>query len=365
MARLVRRARPAETGGRPTAVGAFIFAGGFTLGVREHFDVLCHLEDGPFGAAQSRDNLGLEVHEDPGCWPTDRLARRGVDLVYCNPPCAPFSSCNVGGAAGGWKSDPRVECISKCFTLLGSLSPKVWCFESVRGAFRRGREMCDEMVAEAADLGYGAYHVMTEARLHGVPQVRRRYFMFLSKYDIDWTPTRIDPPGAGRTIDRETRATGPGPHKRPRDRDKLLAKVRPGEHLRDVWDRLNPEGRLGGERNAKGGRVGRPAGIEYRVHPDKQTPGAVGSMPMYHHREPRLLGVNEVKALCGFPQGYRLPASPAAAYNLMLKGVMPPVAEYVAARAAESIRRAEPIAPGTNVVVTIGKDGVRVEEASQ
>jgi len=77
---------------KPKAVGAYIFAGLFTVGVCEHFDVLCHLEDGPFGVATARKNWpDMPIHTDPATWPTKELRREGVTLIYCNPPCAPWS----------------------------------------------------------------------------------------------------------------------------------------------------------------------------------------------------------------------------------------------------------------------------------
>jgi len=51
------------------AVGAYIFAGGFTLGVRQHFNGLCHLEEGSYGVATMRKNqpdIILELARDGG-----------------------------------------------------------------------------------------------------------------------------------------------------------------------------------------------------------------------------------------------------------------------------------------------------------
>jgi len=68
---------------RPTAVGAYIFAGGFTLGVREYFDVLCHLEDGPYGIATVRHNLPeLPIYIEEPSWPLKDLIERNIDLIW-------------------------------------------------------------------------------------------------------------------------------------------------------------------------------------------------------------------------------------------------------------------------------------------
>lgn len=70
-----------------------MFAGGFTLGVREYFDVLCHLEDGKFGVETAKKNLKIPIHQDCRSWPLEDLGR--VDLVYCNPPCSPWSTAGI------------------------------------------------------------------------------------------------------------------------------------------------------------------------------------------------------------------------------------------------------------------------------
>lgn len=71
---------------RPTALGSAIFAGGFTLGVRESFDVLAHLEETNYGVATVRHNMPeLPVHVGRERWPLDEF--RDVDMIYGNPPC--------------------------------------------------------------------------------------------------------------------------------------------------------------------------------------------------------------------------------------------------------------------------------------
>src|SRR6185369_10322557 len=82
---------------KPTALGAHIYAGGFSLGVRRHFDVLCHFEEWKFGVATVEQNLKIPVHVgEPSTWPINEYTGY-VDFVYCNPPCAPWS--RAGGKA--------------------------------------------------------------------------------------------------------------------------------------------------------------------------------------------------------------------------------------------------------------------------
>ena len=46
------------------AIGAHIYAGGFTLGVQKYFNVLCHLEESDFGIETVQKNLKLPVFRD-------------------------------------------------------------------------------------------------------------------------------------------------------------------------------------------------------------------------------------------------------------------------------------------------------------
>ena len=74
------------------AVGGWIFAGGFSLGVKNHFDIRCVLEEGAFGVVTARHNQPeIPVHVGIESWPIDQLKGEGeLDFIYGNPPC--FSS---------------------------------------------------------------------------------------------------------------------------------------------------------------------------------------------------------------------------------------------------------------------------------
>src|SRR5687768_13498272 len=119
---------------RLKAVGCTIYAGGFTVGVKRHFDVLCHLEGDKYGVATARANFPtMPIHVGKENWPLEQLRRAKPDFVFGNPPCAPWS---VAGKKGDhWKTDPRLETTRGHFGLVEVLRPKVWAWESVLGAF--------------------------------------------------------------------------------------------------------------------------------------------------------------------------------------------------------------------------------------
>src|SRR6266566_8003425 len=142
----------------PTALGVYIFAGGFIVGVKcVGFNVVTHLEDGPFGVSTTKRNhpeLAGHVHLDPASWPLDQL--RGVDFVYGNPPCAPWSQAGMswkhkrGLADSWWERDPRVSCVYQMFDVLEKVRPRVWAWESVARAAVAGRPLIDSLAERAA-----------------------------------------------------------------------------------------------------------------------------------------------------------------------------------------------------------------------
>lgn len=317
---------------RPKAVGAYVFAGGFTLGVKEYFDVLTHLEDGKFGAETVRLNFpGLEVHQDPESWPLDRC--QGVDLVYCNPPCSPWSTAGIVRGQTteeqtDWRAHAATGCVARCFSLLARLRPKVWCFESVRQVYTRGGSMLDEMAAEATALGYAVTDLFVEARHHGVPQHRKRYFMVVHRVMVDWRPPDLD---EVTVDDALSRVSEEGDHVGaiPRSVAAVCHLVGQGENARMAWDRA----REGGVAKDLGTR---PAFIYDRMAADRPSYTILGSCNKVHPHEDRMLSVNESAALCGFPSTFRFVGKPGDRYAQVGKGVCPPVAAWL----AESLRRA-------------------------
>jgi hypothetical protein len=84
----MRGGRDLMTTAKPIAVGAHIFAGGFTVGMRDSFEVPLHLEASNYGVATAQHNLpGLAVRVDPAMrWGAEDLRGR-VHVIYGNPPC--------------------------------------------------------------------------------------------------------------------------------------------------------------------------------------------------------------------------------------------------------------------------------------
>lgn len=318
------------------AVGAYIFAGGFTLGLKKAgFDVTHHLEDGQFGVKTAAANfLKLKIKTEPKRWlDGEKLI---TDLVFCNPPCSPWSTAGIvrgqtTDQQTDWRSHMHSKCVARSFSLMQSLRPLVWTFESVRQVFSKAGDMLDEMSAEAASMGYKTYDLFVEAKNHGVPQHRKRYFMVCSRVEIDWEmpvveswPTVYE---KLELVNRDDDFCG----KTPSSVEAIIQKIGQGENARMVWDRMVKSGEQP--------QSSRPAFIYDRMAGDRPSYTLLGSCNKMHPDEDRMLSVNETKVLCGFPPEFKLIGSMGDRYAQLGKGVCPPVAEWLGKNLMVAIRR--------------------------
>lgn len=342
------------------AIGVYIFAGGFTLGVkRAGFDVLAQLEDGPYGVATTlRNHPGMPVHASPATWPLDALRAAGpIDFVFGNPPCAPFSNAGISHKKVGmmndhWKRDPRTSCITKMFGVLERVEPTVWAWESVQPALRRGREMVDELTAVARSHGYAATYVLLNAVDIGVPQIRRRFFCVFHRVAIDWEYTRVPkrtvrdawaPILEGGVVDASP--TPPSPTKNP-EHLRLLREIPPGGSLRKAWERAHPPETW--EKNAHGTIRGRPRFLDVRLDYDEPSPTLTGGATKFHPVEDRYITLLEQQLLCGYPPEYVFEGPNLSnKYAQTAQAVMPPVGEWLARNVRRAIERGAPVDPST------------------
>ncbi len=343
---------------QPTALGVYIYAGGFTLGVkRAGFQVLAQLEDGPFGVATTRANHpGLPVYDDAAGWPRliDEMKDAGqpIDFVYCNPPCAPFSNAGISSQKAGhfkewWKQDPRVNCVRNAFDVFKQARPRVWAWESVQGAFTRGRELVDQLTLQALDLGYSASYVLLDAVHLGVPQRRRRFFCVFHDVKIDWQYPRLEQRD-WRTVGdawRYLRDPEPGLHRCTAQDLDLMKDMGQGESPRQVWEdrkRVKEPNENDWERNKQGHVKGRPGFNARRLRLDQPCNTMLGGPHLIHPTEDRFISVKEAQVLCGYPADYVFKAKNADnCFTEMARAVMPPVGQWLAANICDAINRGE------------------------
>lgn len=326
---------------RPTAVGVDIFAGGFTLGVKRHFDVLCHLEEGPYGVATMRRNQPeIPVFVGAETWPMADLRELRPAFVYGNPPCAAWSPLGKiiqqGNVEEQWASDPRVNCTRVHFNVLEYLRPRVWAWESVPPAYTRGRPLVRELTRRALDLGYSVTFVLHNAMYCGTPQHRRRFFMVAHDVALDWEADFRDPPTVTEMLARYP-ASNPNHVPMPTKAQlRFLRFVRQGENLRTARERYVERY---GEKRA---RAVKKTGFSLRRLRADRVAGAMISSRFLHPTEPRYLTVGEMLHFSGFPLDYRLSGNPHAQASEIGRGVMPPVGAWLARIVAAGLRRDRP-----------------------
>lgn len=322
-----------------TAVGAYIFAGGFTLGVKDHFNVRAHFEDGPYGREVISQNFPkLPVYDDPATWPLDVAS--GVDFIYGNPPCAAWSPLGrvIQAGADAWKTDPRVDCTRRLFELLEKCEPRVWAWESVTQAFTRGRNLVDDLTSRALDLGYAVDYFLHDGQYLGVPQRRRRFFMVASKVDVTWHPPKFDsPPTADEAL-----AAYRGPKDGAEDWyrsygktrwKKFLKLAKPGESLRGVWEKYVekypdevPPGRWG---------------FSHVRWPVGEVAGTYSANCVIHPTEDRAVTYDELQYMCGYPRSYTFNVPVHARGGLMARAVLPPTGRWLGATVRAALTKNE------------------------
>lgn len=322
---------------RPTAVGSHVFAGGFTLGVREHFDVAMVLEQNNYGVATMRLNQPeVPVVVGYGAWPIDDLRKHEWDFVFGNPPCAVWSQAGAATKKGRtWDSSPLVACTERHFELLGALRPHVWAWESVQRAWTVGESFVRGLALRARDLGYSTTIFLHDAQYLGVPQRRQRFFMIAHDVELDIE----EPEWSVTTIDDALRAINdPG---EPLERNigkvrHLISRARQGENLSSTFMRLTPPDEV--VTGARGQVVGRPPFTIKRAR--SGVPAPVVMHELVHPTEDRGLSIKELAVLCGYPPLYEFVGATDA--GQVGRGVCPPVAEYLARQVARAVREGRP-----------------------
>lgn len=327
----------------PKALGVYIFGGGHTLGIRKHFNVLAHFEDGPFGTATVRhNNLVSSIYTDANSWPVDDPQFTDLDLIYGNPPCAPWSAAGhlpkqklrlaVHGVSQKYEVDPRVECVRKQFALLGRLRPKIWTWESVARAYSTGRPFVDTLTQQARDLGYAVTHVLINGLYAGACQQRRRFFFVAHNIELPFAHPGKKPMTVGEVwapYDPEWLR-----EEHPRSKAKMTGTIAkfchemlPGEGGHEAFYKWHERNGTKPELNDKGNVSGRPNFLMHRLSRDKVCGTIVSGTCLIHPDENRFLTVRETQLLSSYPFDYEFVGNDA--YGQISKAVLPSVGEWL------------------------------------
>lgn len=344
------------SGSRPSgvpALGVYIFAGGFTTGMAQAgFRPVAHWEGGSYGVPTFRANYDVPVWQEPANWPFDRYAPGTPDhpqVVYANPPCAPFSMAGSTLRRGrtSWLTDPRVQCLRDVYTVLERVEPKVLVWESVCQVWSRAGELVRALTRRASGLGYATTYCFTSANLHGLPQPRKRFLCFhhrvylplikpttpwrnvqdclgIRRVQVDgrWFWTQECPvwgvPPISDKLARYARATPPG--QTFQQTRATLGEGFEGDKVGFMMNRLSLKG------------------------PGKTFTSMVMNV---HPVWPRWLADSELGRLSGWPDNYvwvEQEGGPVRAQ--MAQAVLPPVARWVGERCLAALRQARPAVAG-------------------
>lgn len=327
------------------ALGVSIFAGGFSIGVERHFDVLAHLERTDYGVKTwRRYRPGVPVHvSKTTSWPVADYAGK-VDFVYGNPPCAAWSPTSVGYVR---KSDSKwLDWATDVVRVGHDLGAKVIAIESVRGALLHGAPFYRSL---RDDYKLSASWVMVNARDHGLPQHRPRVFILFTRGEVfvpEWEalqmPRALDviagPPASHNEPISSKSIYSPGRGIRPEDLLACIPALKPGKRL---WAREITVEEIAPYSANLAARIG---GVKFAGHMltrlplDGPCPVVYGLARYVHPTEDRLLTLRELMRLTGYPDDFTFDADQATALRMLGKGICPPVGEWLAGEVAAYLR---------------------------
>lgn len=114
-----------------------------------------------------------------------------VDFFFAGFPCQPFSSMGLQQGL----NDPRGNLFFSLHKLISSIRPKIILLENVRGInFGKNKTILQLIAHELEKIKYHVNIWLLNAADYGVPQIRRRYFIYgenkshFNKHEI------VDPP---------------------------------------------------------------------------------------------------------------------------------------------------------------------------
>lgn len=174
---------------RPKAIDLFSGAGGFTVGLAGAYNIVGHVEwdkwalmtyetNAPhFGFGQS-ELIGRDITKI-----TDeqieafRKKHGAISLIVGGPPCQGFSTAGKRDP-----KDPRNSLFSHFVRFVKIIQPENFIMENVpglRSMKTAGGESCMDIILQAfRDVGYTVDWRILNAVNYGVPQTRRRIFIY-------------------------------------------------------------------------------------------------------------------------------------------------------------------------------------------
>lgn len=115
-----------------------------------------------------------------------------LDLLLGGPPCQGFSTHRINGAG---IDDPRNQLLLKYFDFVDGLRPKAFLIENVAGLlWKRHENYLNQLLALAKTHGYTIHFCdILNAKDYGVPQNRKRVFIFGTRKDLNVDAANFPP----------------------------------------------------------------------------------------------------------------------------------------------------------------------------
>lgn len=316
------------------ALGCHVYAGGHALGVKRsgRFDTLAHLEEGDFGVATAKKNLGVEVRVGMDQWRANLFARDGVDWLYTNPPCAAWSSA---GTRKGAKHD-LARHTERVFDLIPQVKPTFFSWECVTNVLTAGKDFALERARFAMKHGYDVHFVVLEVADLGLPSMRKRFFFVASKIGI-----AFEKPNEKRVTVREAWASlpkdrGPGASCSPIEKE-LLKAMPVGRYNGSLRNFVDNDLRAFAQGHNRFKKKIHPAFSQKRLRLDEPSYTVMGGAHLWHPTQARRITVLEQQVLAGYPASYEFLGSIQSRYAQIGKAVTPTAGRWLADQVAGAL----------------------------
>jgi DNA (cytosine-5)-methyltransferase 1 len=180
------------------AIDLFAGAGGFSLAAHQcGIDVVAAIELDKAASITYRANLieqlkaptklingDINEVDLPTLMKELQLKSGELDLLLGGPPCQGFSTHRINNAG---IDDPRNQLLLKYFDFVDGLQPKAFLIENVAGLlWKRHEDYLHQLLVLAEKHGYTIHFCgILNAKDYGVPQNRKRVFIFGTRNDLN------------------------------------------------------------------------------------------------------------------------------------------------------------------------------------
>lgn len=161
-----------------------------------------------FALALGAEIFGVDIDEDAVATYNRNLARYGAksiradvlkwepdyeyDMIIGGVPCQPWSYANSLSRDKRGERHPLAPTLPRFFDIVAELKPKAFLMENVEGLYTRYRHVLERELAKVKSEYHIALDVL-DAADYGVPQHRRRLFIFGIRRDLGIKPSFPEP----------------------------------------------------------------------------------------------------------------------------------------------------------------------------